>query len=850
MKFSFCTKTHFVSSQAMKKFLLVSIVLVLAVLQNFAQRPGGWSGGQAGKPDSLRTKSLPKIGKVYGSIREEGNNRAVPFAPVAVLSVRDSSLVGGGQTNEKGNFIIYDLPSGRFILKVNFLGFKTGFSEPFGINQQALEVDAGIIKLKTQAQQLKDVEVVAEKNDFLNGIDRKVYNVDKNIVNTGGTVTEVLQNIPSVTVDIDGTVALRGSQNVTILIDGKPSGMLGSDRRAVLQQIPASAIEAIEVVTNPSAKYDASGMAGIINIKTKKEKMRGMNGNLSAGVGTNDKYSFSIGGNNRSPRMNLYTNYTFRHETRSNTAYTDQHNFLPNVQSYFYHSNTNGTNKNDVHTGRLGADFYLNKYNTWSISGSVTSRKEVHPEQIAYTFRYDDNTVFNQYHTENNSNEKNFNYDLNTDYKKTWQNSKREWTSSAGFSTNNRDEDSYLDNSLYNTASNHYQLTANTSDYKNVNIQSDLIQPIKTTGKLEAGIKSTNRNMNNNQQFFRINSTADGYNFDPLNSDHLKYNEQIASAYGMYSGKWKKFDFNGGIRAEQAFIDITSYQSYITTKRNYLSFFSSAFLKYTFSENELQLSYSRRVNRPDARALNPFVDLTDSLNIRRGNPDLKPEYVNSLELALAKNINSFNLTTSLYYRHTDDLISRFRTVDPVSGVATLMNVNFSSSDNYGLEIIGRYSFTKAGSLMASFNIYQNKINGTNIQSELQADATQWMSRLNANFKITPATSVQVTGNYMAPMTTVNGKIKGMSGVDAGFKQDLWKGKGSISVNVSDIFLMRKFTFINEGEFFYTSGQRRRESRVAMFTLSYKFGKSDQSLFRKKANQRGNQDSMPDSNIDY
>lgn len=821
--------------------------LLLVFLLHFAFFVSAQPGNRPARRDSTSMRPMPKIGKVYGTVKEAESGSAVPYAAVAVLSLRDSSLAGGGQTNEKGNFLIDELPPGRFILRITFVGFSNQFSAPFSINMQNAEVDAGVIRLQAQSQRLKEVEVSAERSEFINSIDRKVYNVEKNIVNTGGTVTDVLQNIPSVTVDMNGAVGLRGSENVTILIDGKPSGMLGGDRRAVLQQIPASAIEAIEVITNPSARYDADGMAGIINIRTKKDKMKGLNANVSAGIGTNNKYNFTVGGNNRSPRVNLYSNYTFRHETRTNNGFLDQFNYLPGRAPYSYHSNTAETDRNNVHTGRFGADMYLNKYNTLGVNASLTARDEQEPEQIFYVFKYPDQTVFNEYFTNNFGKENNFNYDINTDYKKTWEGSKREWNSTAGFSTNDRNGFTSFDNSLFETGNFHYQISDNRSVYKNVTIQSDLIQPVKSSGKFEAGIKSTNRNIHNDQKFFTLSPTFSGYEFDRFRSDELRYNEQVAAAYSMYSGKWKKLDFNVGLRAEQTFISIESVQSAASIDRDYLSFFPSAFLKYTQQTNEFQFNYSRRINRPDARALNPFADFSDSLNIRRGNPQLNPEFIHSLELSYAKTLKSFNLTTTLYYRHTDDLISRFRNVDPITGIATLMQVNFSSSDNYGLEAIARYSFEKAGSLMASFNIYQNVINGSNVQPELQTDATQWTARLNANLRFGPKTSFQLTGNYIAPIITVNGRIDGMSGVDAGIKQDVMGGKGALALNVTDIFWTRRFHYINRAEYFNSEGERRRESRIATLTFSYRFGNAEQNLFRRK-NQRS-QDSMQEM-IDY
>ena len=247
-------------------------------------------GGQ--RPDSATLANMPKTGKIIGVVMDANSLKPVEYATVTVKSIRDSSVVGGAITNEKGKFTVSDLrPFGRYKLEVAYIGYGKVQSQPIQLNPQEPMADAGTIKISITSKTMKDVTIAADKNDVVNTIDHKVYNVDKNIINTGGTATDVLQNIPSVTVDLDGNVSLRGSANVTVYIDGKPSGITGGNRQAVLQQIPANAIEEVEVITNPSAKYDAEGMAGIINIKTKKGKLKGLNGTISAGIGTNDKYN-------------------------------------------------------------------------------------------------------------------------------------------------------------------------------------------------------------------------------------------------------------------------------------------------------------------------------------------------------------------------------------------------------------------------------------------------------------------------------------------------------------------------------------------------------------------------------
>lgn len=830
----------------MKIVLRIALILLFPTII-LAQRPTMQGGS---RPDSLK-RNMPKIGKIFGSLRDVKTNEPVRFAAVAFLSGRDSTLVGGVQTNEKGNFLADELPLGNIIIKISFIGYKTTFTKPVMLTMQNQEVDAGVIKMESTITQLKDVTITGEKSDYVNSIDRKVYNMDKNIVNTGGTVTDVLQNIPSVSVDIDGKVALRGSENVTILIDGKPSGMLGGDRKAVLQQIPAGAVEQIEIITNPSAKFDADGMAGIINIKTKKEKMKGMNGNISIGVGTNDKYNFGISGNDRSPRMNLYGSYNFRHETRSMKGESTQFNYFPGQSAYYYNSVSHSISKSDNHTGKLGTDFFVNKYNTIGLSGGLSFRNDNHPEQIQYRFYTPEEVTLSSFYRDNTEENNNFNYDLSADYKRTWDSTSRELTANLSYSSNLRNSDNTYQSSVYSALDLPYQVNSNENLYQNIIVQTDLVQPINKSTKIEAGLKSTNRFLDNKLNYSDLNFTTGLYERNNLNSDHFIYNEQIAAGYVMFTSKYKKLDFNFGVRAEQTFAKIESQTILKSFNNDYLSLFPSAFLKYPLSsKSDLQLSYSRRVNRPDSRSLNPFVDYSDSLNVRQGNPLLRPEFTNALELSNSLTLKAMSITTTVYYRQTNDMISRYRTVDANTGIGTMTTINFSSAENTGAELIVRYTFDRLGSLMGSFNIYQSKINGSNVNADYQTNSTQIMSRLNASLRLGKNTSFQLTGNYMAPITTVNGQIKGMSGIDIGFKQDVWNGKGSFSLNISDVFKMRKFQFVNNGDYYTSEGWRSRESRVAMLNFSYKIGKVDTNLFNRKKSQKNvPQDSGPEM-IDY
>jgi len=815
----------------MYRIFHVIFILSLLLITGFSAtaqqgRPGGSPPG------------MPKIGVISGVVLEDTTAKPIPFASVAALRLPDSTLAGGVMTDEKGRFKIEELGFGNYILRVTMVGFRTRVVPAGRLTPENIQLQNISVRMKSSTSRLKEVTIVADEPEFINSIDKKVYNVDKSLVSTGGTVTDVLQNIPSVSVDIDGKVALRGSENVTILIDGKPSGMLGNDRRAVLRQIPASAIDQIEVITNPSAKYDAEGMAGIINIKTKKDKFQGTNGSVAVGVGTNDKYNLSLSGNDRTAKRNIYANYGFRHENRFNYGSGEQFNYLPGQDEYSWITSNNSDNTGKTQNGKVGIDFYLSPQNTLGLNAGFSVRTEDRPEFVEYNF-FDPNGIpydslpHPPFFKQNNSEDYNKNFDASIDYKHNWIKNKGEFSSSVSYSRNDRHEDGLFGNSLLDVDGVPFQASLNDGLFQTMVAQADFSWPFKKIGKLESGVKSTLRQVDNDQSISYYQESSGTYLEDPLFSDVFSYDEQVLAAYSMFSGKWSKFEYNAGLRAEQTLVSVYSKQADNTFDNDYLKFFPSVFIKYNLkSKQEVQFSYSRRINRPDSRQLNPFTDFSDSLSIRTGNPYLQPELINSFEVSYARNWEGGSFTSSVYRRHTDDLISRYRSVDTTSGIAILTSVNFSSSDNTGWENILRIQVGKLGSVMASFNIFQNVINADNINAELQSDATQWSGRLNMNAKLTSTTSLQITANYVSVMKSPVGEVRGMSGVDAAVRQDFWKGKGTLTLNVSDIFFTRKFRVYNFSDFHTYNGERVRESRIGMLTFSYRFGKNDTTQRRR------------------
>ncbi len=808
-------------------FLKIFLLLMLLFLCNdfFAQnynRAGG------------------STGKVYGRILDSADNKAIEYATITLLRASDSTVISGTITDSKGEYKMEEIPFGQYRVNVSFIGYRSFMTNAFYVSNQNPEVDKGKIKITSGAKKLEEVVVTADKNDVQNTLDKRVYNVGKNIVNAGGTATDLLQNIPSVTVDLNGTVSFRGNANVTVLIDGKPSGLTGGDRQALLDQLPGSAIDQIEIVTNPSAKYDAEGMAGIINIITKKDKLKGVNGNIALSGGTHDSYTATAGLNNRTSKYNLYANYSYRHEVRLFTGNGTQNNYLSDT-TYNYITNTSSYHGGLNNNGKLGIDLFLSNYSNLSIFGTISTRNQDEPGINWYDYTTSTGVPFLGYTKQDFNIDKNTTYQGNFDYKHTYPNSKTELDISGNLSENFRNENTSFINSNYNAeiGNKNYQYNYTDAKYITSVFQADYVHPYASKAKLEAGLKGNYRFNDNNQQTDTYDFLTRTYPNDPLYTNHYKYTEQIYAAYMMYTGSFHFLDYHVGLRSEQTITSIQQLTTDSTYHNNYFGLFPSASIKYSMGfQEDLQLSYSRRINRPNVWALNPFKDITDSMNIRQGNPYLQPEYINSLELGYTKTTNKFTITGTVYYKHSTNLISYFRIFDTLSGKSILTQENYSTSENIGVEGSVRYDMGKAGSLLWSFNGYNNKVNAGNLQTDLQSSAVNWNTRLTANIRFAKYTAFQLTGYYAAPSISPQSTVKGFSTIDGGIKQDFWKGKGSLAFNCGDIFNIREMdihsvTIINGKTVFEYNGVRKRESRIAMLTFSYRFGTNNDKNIKKK-----------------
>lgn len=789
---------------------------------------------------------------ISGKVITSTDNTPVAFAAIALLSSPDSSLVKGTTTDIDGLFKIENVSAGKYIIKIQSLGFKDYFSTPVNITAAETEKRLGVITIQPDVKRLKEVEVTAEKPFVQQQADKRVYNVERNITATGGTATDVLQNIPSVSQDADGNISLRGSENVNILINGKPSTIAGGDRAQILQQIPANTIQSIEVITNPSSKYDAEGSAGIINIITKRNEKE----NISGSVGVNHTIYNKAGGNFSINYRNKKYSAGLSYSANYNPRFFDGINVRKNIfaDTTFYSEQINTGDRIPLNQNIRGNfEYYINKTNTIGGSISLNTDKSETPEHIEF-LNYDENRVLGEKRVRDIENErKSLNYEANLNYKKTFNKRGRELTVDGTYSNNNRKEFSEFTDryKVLNYIADDYdfifsQINIDEGITKQYIGQADYTHAINKDSKFETGLKGAVRDISGDYVLDNLDTLTGNFIPDSLNGRRIfNYTEQVYAAYFNYSNKFKALSYQFGLRGEQTVIN-GSGKSFTTAdasvSNSYFNLFPTAFLAYSFeSKHQLQLSYSKRISRPWFRQLMPFVELSDPFNLRIGNPNLNPEIFHSVELGWNKSYNKHFVSASTYYRQTNNNIGRIRTINE-EGISTVTFENLNKQYSYGVELIIRNNWFKWWDMTTSVNGYQSFVNGNNLAPGLSNSGFAYILKHSENFRFWKNAAFQITTFYNSPMPTAQGFIKHIWSIDLALKKDVLKNKGTITINAQDIFFSRRFSFIQEQSAFEQFFFRQRESRVVTISFNYRFGSSENWSNRKKGGRGGG---MPD-----
>lgn len=828
-----CLSQYCATLRPMRFVRLFCMLLFCTVLTLFvkAQMPGGNGGGP---------------GKVMGTVKDFQSKKPVEYATVSIL--KNNVPVNGTVTDKLGEFLLENIAPGMYTLKISFIGYGSLTKDSVLISPGNFEINLGNLFLQASEKALETIQIEGEKDLLTLDIDKKVYDVSKNITNTGGSAADVLGNVPSVNVDIDGNVSLRGSEGVVILIDGKPSGLSGSSRKAILDGIPASSIESVEIITNPSAKYDADGMSGIINIKLKKDKKQGLNGSLSLSAGTRDKYNGAFTLNYRDKKFNFFTNYSYRYNNSYNNGNT-LNTFFNTDSTFYIDQQTQGWRKGGNHLARAGFDFYPNQKNTFSIAGS-------------FGYNYNTNITDNIYNYENNlrlpvsiterragETRSGINYDLSGNWKHTFTKKGRELTADISYSGSSENENGEYKNVFKDTAqlqTGQNPIRQNTGRLSNFGIttaQLDFTETLRKNMGLETGIKATIRHNDNDFGSESFDYTFNSFRNDPNITNRFVYHEQVYAAYASFAHSiTSKWGYKAGLRLEQTFINTDQVTTQEKNKKQYLGFFPSAHVSYKPKTGwELRLGYSRRINRPRTNDLNPFTDYTDPVNLQTGNPDLNPEYINSGEFNVSYSKQKHYVSSSIYYRYIENVMTRFRSVDANTGVSTTTQFNVGYAQSAGFEIISRNELFKWWNITSSINLYYYRISSNNSFGDLNNNSISGFGRITSNWKFLKGTEAQLTMGYWAPQAAPQGVAKAIWGIDVGIKRDFWKNRLTVNLAVTDIFNTRRFAIESRGEGFELDLYRKRETRIATLTLSLKLGKQDAGQRRNRRDGGGGGD---------
>ncbi|WP_210521001.1 TonB-dependent receptor domain-containing protein [Hymenobacter terricola] len=765
-----------------------------------------------------------QTGSVGGKLLDAADGQPLPFAGVVLLHAADSSFVTGAQTLETGAFSIEKVPFGNYVLRASVVGYRTG-QRAVALTVAAPNLQMGPLRLRVAATKLGEVVVQGQRAIVSDNLDKKVIDVTKDLTATGGTAADVLQNVPSVTVDQNGAVSLRGSTNVKIFVDGKPTGV-------TLDQLPASSIQNIEVVTNPSSRYDAEGSAGIINIVLKKERQDGWNGQAAAAVGTGDKYNSSLNLNYHQGKINVFGSYDYREDHRTGYGSVRQRTTTA-AGTVVLNQDRTGVNYNTTHAVRLGLDYALTPEQTLTLAvqpryNSQRSIEDVISNQNNITT----NTPIalgntNRYNTGHGDSKQ---ADFSLDYRRVWTAQKRrELTANVVYTPvlNHQTAYSSVDyrNDVAWTTGHQNQYFNNLTDQASAQI--DYVMPLGEKGRYELGAKSISRRYDNDYQY----TSQPVLVFDP--SNRFLYHEYIQAAYGTYANVAGAFSYQFGVRLEQTntqgdqSMDVPN--AHFT--RSYLSLFPSAVLAYDVSkDNRVQLSYSRRVQRPNADELNPFTDRSDPLNLRTGNPLLIPEFVHSLELGDQRFFGSAgSVSATAFYRLEQNTITNIR--DPFfrdtvthAFVTNTTRLNVGQETNYGVELVASTPVTSIWKLNANASAFRRIIKGsapTNV--DFNNSNIVYTGRLNTTVSPTKKLDLQVSANYRSPVVSAQGQRLTQFSADFAAKQTVLRDKGSLTLRVSDIFNTLQFNFNAYGPGFESLARNKRESRVVYLGFTYRFG---------------------------
>ncbi len=764
---------------------------------------------------------------ISGTVVDKISQKPIEFVNVVLLTDKDSAVVKGTVTDKKGKYTLTDIIPGTYRIRYTFIGYAIPAAQRLTITKEQTDIQSGTIELSNLATALSEVVVTGKKSILRTSIDRKVYQVSQDLMSKSGSASDILKNIPSVEVDIEGNVNLRGSGEVMILINGRPSPLMGKNRAEVLQQLPANSIERIEVITNPSARFRPDGTSGIINIVLKKNTTNGITGNIIGNIGNKERSNGSLNLNYKKGKFNSFVTYNIRQDERNrfnelNRTYFDSSGKI----SGYYEENGKLKARPLSHMLRGGVDYSIDSNNSIGISASYLPSGLTRNDLVQRYYYDKNNQLTNQFNRTRHAPATEFENDATIYWQHSFKGEEHELRAEATFSSQGEDEKNYYNN-IYNYPQKRSLPDNNWVNQveKNQQVTVDYLNSLSEKSKLELGYAGSFIQQDIDFYVEDFDTLQNKFIPNNLRSNRFLYNETVHAFYGTYQHTYDAFSFSLGLRAEAAYTKVNLLTKDSVINNQYFQLYPTLHLAYELKKGELQLNYSRRVNRPDGDDMNPFPEYIDPLNLRAGNPKLLPEYIHSVEFGYQLKGKNFTFVPSIYYRYK---YNSFTTVTKPINDSVLLTTreNLANDQSAGLEFIVSATAAKFFSANLSSNIFYNIINADNLGILQKKSIVSFSTNFISTFTFTPNTQLQLSCNYRSARQTAQGQFFPTFVMNMGARQDLFKKKVAITLTLSDVFRTLKQKVTLNTAYFNQIAITSRDARVLYIGFSYRFGSSN------------------------
>lgn len=791
----------------------------------------------------LNLSLFAQTGTISGIVTDKKNSQPIESVDIRLYKSSDSTLVKGTSSAADGTFTIENLPLGNYFLSASIVGYSSTLIKGIILSKDN-PIFTTQIKLLSGETLTDEILVESEKSLVELKPDRKIFNVSQNPVSQSGSLIDLLKELPSISVDQDGNVSFRGSEAVKIMIDGKPLGLEGESRNSILRQIPANSVESIEFITNPSAKFEAEGSSGIINIILKKgiRTQFGYNGSIGLNLGTGDKYtgltSFSL----KADKFRLSVNYNYNLLNSVPTGFNDRSSLVYNT---FTDINNSGTSRNKSHLFRSQIEYSIDPKNLLGLNFTIQKGDNASKDNSIYKIYDSGDNIISDYTFISENTSSNLPLDAGLTYKRVFTDPKNTLSAEINYSYN-KEKNNYLNSYEYRLPSiiqpplNKINQDELSNDLTG---QLDYIQPLGKTGKIETGFRSSLKKREIDYRSEKYDYSSNSFINDTGQTNSYEYSENIQGLYGVYTGEFGNIGISVGIRGEYTMSNGKLLNNNSQYKKRYFDVFPSLSASYKISKSsQIQFSYSRRINRPRPGQLNPFLSVRGANNFFTGNPGLNAEYTNSFELNFIQFLPFMTLTPGIYYKHTYDEISRTRNL--IDSNTTIVSfVNYGTVKSYGGELLINSNPFRFINFNGTFSISKREVDATNISSTFKNSGTAWSTRLMANMNLPADFTLQVSYFYSGKRITAQGFIEPFQSLDASVKKDLFDKRLTLSLLVRDILNKSRF----RGEFndvsYIEVFERRRDSRTVFLNLTYSFGQKDknENRLRREENRKRDDD---------